>query len=69
MPAWDSEVNFCCWVDSHTLWEVGHAIPKILRPLTSDIVCDENSGEYDSDQCRKENEIHTTVPKDKRIKL
>jgi hypothetical protein len=67
MPAWDSDVNFCCWVDLHVLRKVGHASPKILRPLTTDVIRNENPGEYDPNQCRKDDEIHTTIPKDKGI--
>jgi hypothetical protein len=65
MPAWNSDIDSCCWVDLHVLREVGHASTEILRPLTADVVCDKNPGEYDTYECRKNDKINTTIPKDK----
>ena len=69
MPARDGDVDFCSWVDLHALREVRHAGTKVLRPLTADVICDENPREYNSNQRCKDNEIDTTVPKDQSIKL
>jgi hypothetical protein len=63
MPAWNSDIDPCCRVDSHLLRELGHASAKILRPLTADVVCDKNPWEYNADKRREDNEIHITIPK------
>lgn len=65
MPAWNCDVDSCCWVELHGLREVRHASPEILRPLTADVVRDKNPREYDTNESRKDNVIHTTIPKDK----
>lgn len=63
MPARNSNVNSRCWTDLHLLREVGHATAKNFRPLTANVVRDENPGEYDPHQRREDNIIHTTIPK------
>jgi hypothetical protein len=67
MPTWNSNINLCRWVDLHVLREVGHATAKILRPLTADVVRDENPWEYYTDKRRKDNKIHIRIPNDERI--
>jgi len=69
MPAGNSDVDFRCRVDLHVLWELRHALAKILRPLTANVICDENPWEYNTDKGRKDNKIHITIPKGTKNKL
>ena len=64
MPAWNSHIDSCFWVDLHALREIQNAAAKILGPLTANVVGNENPREYDPSQCEEDNPIHITVPKD-----
>jgi hypothetical protein len=67
VPAWDSNIDSCFWVDLHVLREVGHASEKVFRPLTADVIGNENPGKRDTDKGRKDNKIHVTIPYDPKI--
>lgn len=67
MPTWNSNVNSCCWIDPHSIWEVGHATTEIFRPLTANVIGNENPWEYDTDKRSKYNIIHTRISKVHRI--
>ena len=53
MPAWNSNIDPCCWIDLHLLRELGHVSAKILRPLTANVICNKNPWEYHASKIMK----------------
>ena len=63
MPAWNSNIDSCFRLDLHVLRELQHASAEVLRPLTADVISDEDPWEYDPNKCHKDKKIHITIPK------
>ena len=48
MPLGYRHVNFSAVRDSHLWWEFFHAFSEVFRPLTDNVVGDDNSEEGDA---------------------
>jgi hypothetical protein len=63
MPPRDCHVNLSCVGDSHTLWEFFHTHSEVFRPLTDDVVRDNDSEKSNANEGGKGNEVNITIPR------
>lgn len=61
MPARDDDVHFRSWLDFHVLGKLSHATLEVLWPLASDVVCNKYPGQCNTDERRKNQEVHITI--------
>ena len=66
VPAGNSNINLRAWLDFHVFGEFRHAFAKILRPLTSNVVCDKNPRQHNADKGGEDNVVHVTVSETKK---
>ena len=69
VPAGNSDFDLRAWLDSHGFGEFRHAFAKVLRPLTSDVVCDKDPRQRNADKGGKDDVVHVAVSETKKLIL
>ena len=61
MPSWDCHVDLSRVWDLHSFGEFSHAFPEVYRPLTYNIVRDDDSQDGYANQASEDYEVGITV--------
>ena len=56
-------------VDSHVFREFRHVFAKVLQPLTSNVVCDKDPRQRNTDKGGKDDVVHVAVSETKKLIL
>ena len=62
VPTWDSDLNKGCWIKLQIICQLFHAMPKVFRPLATDIIYYDNLLQFHTCQCRENYIVHVAVP-------
>jgi len=63
MPAGDCNIKFSRIWDLHLRWEFLHAFAEFFRPLTTNVVRENDSEDYDANNSSEDTEVHIAESK------